>query len=98
VFQLLGQVRENPLLRTFATDSLSEVVKLRGGDELVRTLEAYLDSHGSHLAAAEKLCVHPNTVKYRVERIRELLGEDALHDPHRRLGLHIALKAQRMLE
>jgi PucR family transcriptional regulator, purine catabolism regulatory protein len=98
VFQLLGQVRDQPLLRCFAADILGQVMELRGGDELIRTLEAFLDNHGSHLAAAETLSVHPNTVKYRIERIREILGDDALQDPHRRLGLHLALKAQRMIE
>lgn len=98
VFQLLGQVRDLSLLRGFAAGSLEEVLSLRGGDELTRTLEAYLDSHGSHLAAAEALSVHPNTVKYRIERIRELLGDEAFRDPHRRLGLHIALKLRRLVE
>ena len=40
---------------------------------LADTLRAYLDSFGDVAAAAQWLHVHPNTVRYRVRRIEELL-------------------------
>ncbi|WP_019633439.1 helix-turn-helix domain-containing protein [Actinomadura atramentaria] len=51
---------------------------LRPGDpfhrEIAATALAYLD-HGARVeAAAEALHVHPNTVKYRLRRLRELTG------------------------
>ena len=63
----------------------------------MRTLEAYLDAGGGHLAAAKSVEVHPNTVKYRIEKIRTILGSPSLTDPVRRLGLHVALKGYRLL-
>jgi PucR family transcriptional regulator, purine catabolism regulatory protein len=98
VYQLLGQVRDSSMLGSFAEDAVGLLMTQRGGKELLATLEAYLDSQGSHLAAAESLSVHPNTVKYRIARVRELLGNDALLQPDRRLGLHLALKAQRIID
>ncbi|WP_460369744.1 helix-turn-helix domain-containing protein, partial [Actinocorallia lasiicapitis] len=50
--------------------------------ELARTVLAYLDEGGGVEAAAAVLHVHPNTVKYRVRRFRQLTG-----DPLDRLGV-----------
>jgi DNA-binding PucR family transcriptional regulator len=41
---------------------------------LRETLHAYLKSHRSPEAAAKLLGVHKNTVRYRIQRIEELLG------------------------
>jgi sugar diacid utilization regulator len=44
--------------------------------ELVPTLRAYIESGFSLTRSAERLCVHPNTVVYRLRRVRELSGRD----------------------
>ncbi|WP_131763903.1 PucR family transcriptional regulator, partial [Actinomadura fibrosa] len=44
--------------------------------ELLRTLECYLASALDRRRAGAALHVHPNTVTYRVRRIRELTGLD----------------------
>lgn len=46
--------------------------------ELVPTLRAYVESGFNLTRCAESRCVHPNTIVYRLRRIRELTG----HDPH----------------
>jgi hypothetical protein len=46
------------------------------GAPLAQTLEAYLDSDLSVPATAARLSVHPNTVRYRLERIEQLTGLD----------------------
>ena len=43
---------------------------------------------------AAELDVHPQTVRYRVNRLRELLGTQ-LDDPDARFELEIALRALR---
>jgi hypothetical protein len=60
-------------------------------DRLLETLRAWLDAHGEVRAAAEALHVHTQTVRYRLERLRELLG-DALDDADSRLELALALR------
>ena len=44
--------------------------------ELVTTLRAYLAADANLTRAARLLTVHPNTVVYRLRRIRELTGRD----------------------
>ncbi|GLZ43669.1 helix-turn-helix domain-containing protein [Actinokineospora sp. NBRC 105648] len=48
-------------------------------DVLVKTLLAWFDESGSAKDAAERLFVHPNTVRYRIRRIQELTGRDPAH-------------------
>lgn len=59
-------------------------------EELVRTLEAYLRSHGSLNEVGRRLFLHRNTVRLRLRRIAALTGAD-LSDPDARLALHLAI-------
>ena len=63
---------------------------------LEQTLLAWLAHHGSQRAVAEQLGVHPQTVRYRMKRLRLLFGED-LEDPERRFELQMALRRRRSL-
>jgi len=60
---------------------------------LTETLRAWLDAHGHHPTVAAALHIHPQTVRYRLARLRERLG-DALDDPDERLALQLALRAR----
>lgn len=63
--------------------------------ELADTLQAYLSTGGSPAGAAERLHLHPSSVKYRVRVIRDLLGGDALDDHDQRFELELALRMWR---
>jgi hypothetical protein len=63
---------------------------------LVETLEAWLAEQGRVQAVAERLHLHPQTVRYRLRRLREVLG-DALDDPDRRFELDLALRTRAFL-
>ncbi len=43
---------------------------------LIKTLLVWYDEGGSAKDAAERLFVHPNTVRYRIRRIQDLTGRD----------------------
>jgi hypothetical protein len=43
---------------------------------LVETLQAYARADMSVRIAAQRLCVHPNTVTYRLEKLERVLGRD----------------------
>src|SRR3954453_16201656 len=62
-------------------------------EKLVETLRAYLDDPGQPLRVAHRLGVHPQTVRYRLRRLREALPEGALDDADRRFALALALRA-----
>src|SRR5450759_296662 len=73
---------------------LMEHDKARKGS-LVPTLRAYLET-GEQQEAAKRLRVHPNTLRYRLDRIREISGVD-LEDPETRLNMAVALRVQILL-
>jgi len=64
--------------------------------DLVTTVEAYLDNDGNVAATAKQLFTHRHTVRYRLERVRELCGHDvSATEGREKLGL--GLKAMRVL-
>jgi DNA-binding PucR family transcriptional regulator len=58
--------------------------------KLIETLRSWLLHQGRREEIAAELFVHPQTVRYRVARLRELYGE-RLRDPDWLLSLTIAL-------
>ncbi|MEZ5077047.1 MAG: helix-turn-helix domain-containing protein [Solirubrobacterales bacterium] len=64
--------------------------------ELVATVEAYLENDGNVAATAKQLFTHRHTVRYRLERVKELCGHDvSATEGREKLGL--GLKAMRVL-
>jgi hypothetical protein len=64
--------------------------------ELVRTVEAFLDNDGNVAGTAQALFTHRHTVRYRLERVRELAGLD-VGSSEGRERLSLGLKAMRVL-
>ena len=92
---LLGADRR--LARDVAESALAP---LAGETELSRerlgsTLDAWLRHRGRTEAVAKALHVHPQTVRYRLARLRELFGA-RLDDPDGRFELELALRARRI--
>jgi hypothetical protein len=90
----ISAVRPKLLLR-MALDAAAAVPELRGAaaalsPDLARSLSSYLDSFGDVAVAAAELHVHPNTLRYRLRRIKEL-GID-IDDPDERLLAMIQLR------
>ncbi len=59
---------------------------------LTATLRAWLDHQGEVAAVAAELHIHPQTVRYRLARLRERFGS-ALDDPSARFELALALRS-----
>jgi len=68
---------------------------LLGDPVLTRTAEVWLDCAGSPQRAAAQLCVHRQTLYYRLGRIAQLTGLD-LADGADRLLLHLGVRAARL--
>jgi DNA-binding PucR family transcriptional regulator len=64
--------------------------------DLLATVESFLENDGNVTPTAERLFTHRHTIRYRLERVRELSGHDIFSTEGReRLGL--GLKAMRVL-
>ena len=76
---------------------LGPVAALREHDEThqtayLETLAAWLDHPGDPREAAARIHVHPNTLRYRMQRLSDVVDLD-LHDPETRLALRLQLRA-----
>ncbi len=93
---LLASVNHERLVE-FALRHLGQLIehdRLRGAG-LVDTLRAYLET-GEQQAAARRLDIHPNTLRYRLDRIREISAVE-IDEPEMRLNLAVALRIQGLL-
>ena len=92
---LLLRFVEEALSRTdgLGPDPLAPLLEYdaeRSGD-LAVTLLTWLDAHGDVAVAAERLGLHRNTLRYRLNRAHALLGDD-LGDATARLEVHLRLR------
>src|ERR671937_147812 len=88
---------QNPLLaERFVAHTLGRLTdpKLRNRTQLLETLEAYL-ARGSVKEAAAALGLHRHTILYRLDKLKELLGD--LDVPATRMRLQLALDLQKIL-
>ncbi len=80
--------------RRLYNSRLKPLAQKDASGDLLRTLEAYLESGCRMADVARKLHVHPNTVAYRLERIREVGGLD-VDSANDRFEAQLAIRAQR---
>lgn len=66
----------DPLARATLINRIYRPLQSHSAD-LLATLWAYLDNGRSLEATARELFVHPNTVRYRLKRVSEVIGWDA---------------------
>ena len=96
---LLPAMSEDPAeLQRFYAETVEPLVAYdeQYETDLVQTLETYLDADGNVAGTAQRLFTHRHTVRYRLERVRELSGLDVgSTDGREKLGL--GLKAMRVL-
>lgn len=91
---LLGEIVELVAHHEHLRDPRIE--SLRAYDEknastMTESLTAYLASFGDVRAAAHSLNIHPNTLRYRMKRVEEILGAD-LRDPDDRVLIELQLR------
>jgi hypothetical protein len=87
------------LAAALSREALAPLRQLRPeqADRLAQTLLAWLESADDANAAARRLHVHPQTIRYRLRQVSELFG-DALAAPDSRFRLLLALHARQLLE
>jgi DNA-binding PucR family transcriptional regulator len=84
---------DEDLAGTLRSSRLAPLARLRPGqrDLIADTLLAWLQSGENAAEVAQRIHVHPKTVRYRLRQIQELFG-DQLRDPDPRFELQLALR------
>ncbi|GAA3832858.1 PucR family transcriptional regulator [Nocardioides panacisoli] len=80
--------------RAYALRVLGTLVEhdVRSGTDLVETLRTFLGCSGSWTRTADALHLHVNTVRYRVQRVQELIGRDLARFDDR-VDVYLALES-----
>jgi PucR-like helix-turn-helix protein len=102
---LIDAERHLPELLLFESGGLAERLAARrlapledltpaGRNRMEETALAFVQYGGNAAAMARALHLHPQTIRYRLARLRELFG-DELTDPDARFELELALRSRR---
>lgn len=91
--------RDTGLVAEMVRSRLAPLAELRQPqrERMADTLLAWLESGLNANEASERLCVHPQTVRYRMRQLEQLFGA-RLRDPGHRFELELVLRARRLLE
>jgi sugar diacid utilization regulator len=94
IFRMLAAIPDLSDVDAFVREWLGSLIDYdaRRKADLVRTLTQYLEHGGNYDATAAELSVHKSTLKYRLQRIRELTGLE-LNDPDVHFNLQLATRA-----
>lgn len=99
VYRILAEVENPEAVDRFVRHWLHALLEYddRKGSELVHTLSRYLECGGNYEATATALSVHRSTLKYRLQRIREISGH-SLTDPDTAFNLQLAARGWQTLQ
>jgi PucR family transcriptional regulator, purine catabolism regulatory protein len=97
-FQLLLALQDDEALRLYCDSVLGPLEDASGeyGDELIRSLEAYIEQNGQWEKAARELYCHRHTLRYRIRRVEQLTGRD-LSSARDRIEFWLALRARELV-
>ncbi len=91
-YRLISLIREKIELEQYYRDELGGLISYdqEKNQELVMTLEVYLECNGNRKEVARRLYLHVNTINYRLIKIEDLLKVD-LNQARVRVSLYLAL-------
>ena len=97
-FQLLLSLQDDEALRLYCDSVLGPLEDASGeyGDELIRSLEAFIEQNGQWERAARELFCHRHTLRYRIRRVEQLTGRD-LSIARDRIEFWLALRARELV-
>ena len=99
IYKLLTKVEDKNELRIFYNEILYPIKKYdeKNNTNLLGTLEMYFEYNENMNATSKALYIHVNTLKYRLNRIKEILNIDDL-DIENKVELYLSLKVMKLLE
>ncbi|MDN0195926.1 helix-turn-helix domain-containing protein [Streptomyces sp. S.PNR 29] len=98
LYRILGPGNDLRELEGFVREWLGQLIDYDAehDTELVETLSRYFDCGGNYDEAAAALTVHRSTLRYRLQRIREISDRD-LTDVDARLNLQVATRVWKII-
>ncbi len=96
-FQLLLSLQDDDALSSYCRTVLEPIEAGEGeyGDELVRSLDVFIEHNGHWEKAANALFCHRHTLRYRIRRIEQLTGRD-FSNARDRIEFWLALRGREL--
>lgn len=96
-FQLLLSLQDEEALSSYCRTVLGPIEAGEGdyGDELVRSLDVFIEHNGHWEKAASALYCHRHTLRYRIRRIEQLTGRD-FSNARDRIEFWLALRGREL--
>ncbi|MGH3692636.1 MAG: PucR family transcriptional regulator [Pseudonocardiaceae bacterium] len=94
IYQLLSEIANIGSVESFIHRWLGALLEYDAtkGVDLTGTLYCYLECGGNYDLTAKTLSLHRSTLRYRLQRIRDMSGHD-LNEPDSRFNLQLATRA-----
>jgi DNA-binding PucR family transcriptional regulator len=98
LYRILGPGNDYRELETFVQEWLGQLIDYdsRHHTAMVETLSRYFDCGGNYDETAESLAIHRSTLRYRLQRIRDISGND-LANVEDRLNLQVATRVWKIV-
>ncbi|MFK0286894.1 PucR family transcriptional regulator [Streptomyces sp. NPDC090499] len=98
LYRILGPGNDYRELETFVHEWLGQLIDYdsRHHTAMVETLSRYFDCGGNYDETAESLAIHRSTLRYRLQRIRDISGDD-LANVEDRLNLQVATRVWKIV-
>ncbi len=96
-FQLLLSLQDDDALISYCQSVLGPIEQDEGeyGNELLRSLDVFIENNGHWERAAQALYCHRHTLRYRIKRVEQLTGRDFSH-ARDRIEFWLALRAREL--
>jgi purine catabolism regulator len=96
-FQLLLSLQDEEALSSYCRSVLGPIEQGEGdyGDELVRSLDVFIEHNGHWEKAAAELYCHRHTLRYRIRRIEQLTGR-SFSSARDRIEFWLALRGREL--
>ncbi|MEV6117446.1 helix-turn-helix domain-containing protein [Streptomyces sp. NPDC052109] len=98
LYRILGPGNDYRELETFVDEWLGQLIDYdsRHHTAMVETLSRYFDCGGNYDETADSLAIHRSTLRYRLQRIRDISGHD-LANVEDRLNLQVATRVWKIV-
>ncbi|WP_112467928.1 PucR family transcriptional regulator [Streptomyces triticisoli] len=98
LYRILGPGNDYRELETFVHEWLGQLIDYDSQHHaaMVETLSRYFDCGGNYDETAESLAIHRSTLRYRLQRIRDISGND-LANVEDRLNLQVATRVWKIV-